>query len=97
MTAATLILSLALSHGGGEHIMGTVKAVEDTVLTVETKDSKTVKVALDPATKFDREGKSATAKDIAVGDRVVVHAAKADGSEGLRATLVKLSARKSPP
>jgi hypothetical protein len=80
----------ALAHGGSEHLMGTVKAVDDQSLTVETK-SKEVKVKLDPDTKFEKSGAAATAKDLSVGERVVVHTR--DAKDGQTAVLVKFGAK----
>ena len=98
LVARSAFLALALltlggaasAHQGQEHIMGTVKAVDERSITVATKGNKEVAVQLDPSTRFDKEGSAATVKDIAAGDRVVVHAKKGDA--GLTAVLVKVGA-----
>jgi hypothetical protein len=92
MLVALALPASALAHGGGEHIMGTVKAVDATSLTVETKDKKEVKVLFDDKTKFEKGGATASAKDVSVGARVVVHTAKKAGATEPTAVLVKLGA-----
>jgi hypothetical protein len=82
----------ALAHGGSEHLMGTVKAVDDQSLTVKTK-SKEVKVKLDLDTKFEKSGAAATAKDLSIGERGVVHTREA--KDGQTAALVKFGATKT--
>jgi hypothetical protein len=84
--AAAFFLSAsatAFAHGGMEHLMGTVKSVSASSITVATKD-KDVEVLLDEATKY--EG-AASAADLKPGERVVVHAKKA--GTGLHAEMVK--------
>jgi hypothetical protein len=83
---------LSFAHGGGKHIMGTVKAVEDRTLTIETKDKKEVKVDADDQTKFEKSGAAATIKDLGVGERVVVHTAKPEKSGATKAVMVKFGA-----
>ena len=79
---------VARAHGGEEHVLGTVKAADAKSITVETKDKKEVVVQLDAATKFEKGGAAATARDLAPGQRVAVHAKRAGGS--LTATIVKI-------
>ena len=56
---ASLILgsSIALAHDGIEHVMGTVKTVSDTSITVETAKHEMATIALDPATKIHKQGR----------------------------------------
>ena len=82
--------SVAVAHGGQEHVMGTVKAVDEGSITVTTTARKDVTVQLDPSTKFHKGNSAATAKDVIVGDRVVIHAKR--GASGLTATVVKVAA-----
>lgn len=77
----------ALAHGGGEHIMGTVKAIDGSTLSVATKDKKQLQIMYDEKTAFEKNGAKASVKDLKVGQRVVVHAMK--HGEMLHATLVK--------
>ncbi len=84
----------AFGHGGGEHFMGTVKSLDEKAITVETKDKKEVKISISAETKFEKSGMAATGKDLAVGEKVVVHTAKANKGEEPKAVLVKFG---TPP
>jgi len=64
----------AVAHNGVEHVMGTVTAVTDKSITVETVKHESVTVLLDPTTTFSDSGKPATLKDVKAGMRVVVNA-----------------------
>ena len=76
-----LILMPALmhAHGGMIHVMGTVTALTDTSITVETTGKKTVQVALTDETTFQNGTKPSTKKDLKIGYRVVVHAVDVKG------------------
>ncbi len=67
-----LLSTVALAHGGG-HLKGVVTALGDKQLTVTAEDGDEVLVALDKATRFENDGKPASAKALSVGARVVVH------------------------
>jgi hypothetical protein len=67
---------LVHAHGGMIHVMGTVTALTDTSVTVETTDKKTVEVGLTDATTYQNGSKPAARKDLKIGDRVVIHAVK---------------------
>ena len=73
-----MLAPVVWAHGNEEHVMGTVKSISATTITVETTDKKTVEVAVTDKTKFVKSGQPETAHDLAVGDRVVIHADKAD-------------------
>jgi hypothetical protein len=91
----SLTATVALAHAGhdhGDHLMGTVKSADEKSVTLETKDKKEVTVTFDATTKFERDGKPATAKDVAPGDRVVIMASKKDGGSDLFATTIKSAA-----
>ena len=75
-----LIPVLVHAHGGMIHVMGTVTALTETSMTVETTDKKTVQIALMDTTTFQNGAKPSTKKDLKVGDRVVVHAVNIKGS-----------------
>jgi Domain of unknown function (DUF5666) len=70
LTGSTLVFA----HAGMEHVMGTVAAVTDTSITVETVQHKQVTVLLDPSTKFTHNVGQVALRDLKVGDRVVIHA-----------------------
>jgi len=72
----SLLSSLAIAHGGLEHVKGTVASISDTSIMVKTIDGKTVEVALDAKTTFAKSEQPIQKTDIKVGDRVVIHAAK---------------------
>jgi len=82
--AFALLLSLAmmacaaLAHGNQKHIVGTVEKIDADSVTVKTADGKSVEVKLVAATSYVmRSGtvdKPAKSSDLAVGDRVVIHA-----------------------
>jgi hypothetical protein len=72
----------------GTHVMGTIKNVAEKSLTIETRDKKEVVVVIDEKTRFETNGKPATAKDLKTGGRVVVDADK--NKEALVAKEVKI-------
>ena len=72
---ATLLLSaLAFAHGNLAHVIGTVVAITDHSVSVKTGDGSIKVVAFDGETHFMKGDLTATAKDVAVGSRVVIHA-----------------------
>ncbi|HKA89960.1 MAG TPA: DUF5666 domain-containing protein [Haliangiales bacterium] len=95
LVVALIIPASAFAHGGGQHIMGTVKAVDAKSLTVETTEKKQVKVAFDEQTRFEKAGASASAQDLSVGERVVVHTTTRPGVAEPVAIMVKFGARDS--
>jgi hypothetical protein len=80
---AGAVSGAAFAHGGHDHVMGTVKAVDAKARTVEveTKDGKTVTVHLDDKTKYLRGTAAAKEADLAVGLRVVIDAGTVDGKQ----------------
>ena len=89
-----LLSSLAFAHGGMEHVMGTVTAISDHSLSVNTSDGTVTTVEFDLETKFSKGGAPATVKDVQVGSRVVIHAHKHDNS--LHAAEVKIGTDAAP-
>lgn len=73
----------ALAHGGHDHVMGTVKAVDPKARTleVETKDGRRVTVQIDDKTKYLRGEAAAQESDLLAGVRVVIDAATVDGKQ----------------
>jgi hypothetical protein len=74
--SATLFLliglaTLAVAHGGFEHVMGTVVKVEKNTLTVKTAKGD-VPVKLDGKTEFTKDDHKASVADLLPGLRVVV-------------------------
>jgi preprotein translocase subunit YajC len=79
------------AHAGMEHVMGTVTAVADKSITVETVKHTKVTILIDPATKFTNSNAQASLQDLKVGDRVVIHA-KQNRDKKLVAAQVKWGA-----
>lgn len=86
--------AVALAHGGAEHLKGEVVALDAARLTLSTQATERVTVGLDAATRFERDGKPATAKDLRIGARAVVHV-KA-GSTPPVAAVVKFASAPAP-
>lgn len=94
LLAIGLIAGSALAHGDKKHVVGTVEKTSADSVTVKTADGKSVEVKLVVTTTFllrsGNADKPAKLSDLAVGDRVVIHAtAKGDT---LEAAEVKFSA-----
>jgi hypothetical protein len=70
---------IALAHNGMEHVVGTVAAISDTSITVTTTAGKSQVVVLNTDTKYSRMDQTITAKEVKVGDHVVVHATNKGG------------------
>jgi len=66
--------AIAFAHNGVEHVMGTVTALTDTSITVDTTKHTSVTVLLDPSTTFSNNDAVASRKDLKVGQRVVINA-----------------------
>ena len=73
----------AFAHGGHDHVMGTVKAVDAKAKTIDVAGhyGKRVTVAFDDNTKFLRGDATATAADLVEGVRVVIDADTVDGKQ----------------
>ena len=65
---------LALAHGGGEHMRGTVTQITDKAVTIQMADKAkmVMTIALAPDTTFEKSGKAARATDLKIGDKVVI-------------------------
>ncbi len=92
--ALILVLSwfagtLALAHGNLTHILGTVVQVTDHSLSVKTADGSIKIVAFDGETQFLKGGSPATAKELVIGNRVVIHAHQ--NGDKLHAAEVKIA------
>jgi hypothetical protein len=74
--ALSLLATLAIAHGGLEHVMGTVVKATDTSITVKTTAGKMIEVNLDSKTTFAKNSQAIQKTDVKVGDRVVIHAEK---------------------
>jgi|SRR5580658_5183110 hypothetical protein len=76
LTFLSVISTMALAHGGLEHVMGVVQKISQTSVTVSTTGGKSTEVVLDQKTTYAKSGHAVQESDIKVGDRVVIHAAK---------------------
>jgi hypothetical protein len=89
-----LAASVAMAHGDKKHVVGTLEKINAGSVTVRTADGKSVEVKLLASTLYvsrvGNEDKSAQLADLAVGDRVVVHATPK--GETLEANEIKFSA-----
>jgi len=86
----------AFAHGDKKHVVGTIEKLSPEAITVKTKDGKTVDVQLATTTTYvTSDDKPAKFGDLAVGQRVVVHA-DPKGSELIAAT-VKFSTAGAAP
>ena len=89
LSAALTFPLLALAHGSEEHLKGVLKSKDGSTLIVSTSAGE-ARVETDATTRFEAEGKPATADSARLGQRVVIHGSKHDGT--LRATRVQLGA-----
>ena len=80
----------AYAHNGMQHVMGTVSAITPSNITVKATDGSTQTVLLSSDTKYLKGTQVITAKDIKVGDHVVIHATKK--GDQLTAAEVKVGA-----
>jgi hypothetical protein len=62
------------AHGNEQHVMGTAIKVSQESVTVETNTKSTVEAMITSDTKFSKNGAPASASDLHVEDRVVIHA-----------------------
>ena len=77
LSISALLVSTALfAHGGKEHTMGTVSAIDAKHAEVKTQDGRTVSIQLTPDTKYFRGKAVAAFADVAVGTRVMVESKK---------------------
>src|SRR5712692_4347334 len=75
-----LLLSVLLAlptfaHGDKKHVIGTIEKISPESVIVKTQDGKSVEVKLAATTVYvTKDGKPAKFLDVAVGQRVVIHA-----------------------
>jgi hypothetical protein len=83
----------ALAHGNKKHVAGTLEKINADSVVVKTAEGKSVEVKLVAATAYvsriDKADKAAKLSDLAVGDRVVIHATPKN--ETLEADEIKFS------
>jgi hypothetical protein len=70
-----LMTNVVVAHGDKKHVMGTIEKINADSVVVKTADGKSVEVKLVSATMYvSRDGKASKVSDLAVGQRVVIHA-----------------------
>lgn len=94
LLAMALMASVAFAHGDKKHVIGTLEKINPDSVVVKTAAGKSVEVKLVASTMYvshaGNEDKAAKLSDLAVGDRVVIHATPK--GESLEANEVKFSA-----
>ena len=72
---AFLMALPVFAHGDKKHVIGTIEKISPESLLVKTEDGKSVEVKLAATTAYvTKDGKPAKFADVAVGQRVVIHA-----------------------
>jgi hypothetical protein len=90
LALAALLAGAAMAHGDKKHVIGTLEKINADSVVVKTADGKSVDVKLVPTTMYvSREGKASKLSDLAVGERVVIHATP--NGDTLSADEVKFS------
>jgi hypothetical protein len=85
-----LMATFTFAHGDKKHVMGVLEKISADSVVVKQADGKSVEVKLVANTMYvTRDGKAAKVSDLAVGDRVVIHATPS--GETLSADEVKFS------
>jgi hypothetical protein len=75
MALVALVAGAAIAHGDKKHVVGTLEKINADSVVVKTADGKSVEVKLASSTMYvSRDGKAARLSDLAVGQRVVIHA-----------------------
>jgi hypothetical protein len=97
LLAMTLMASVVFAHGDKKHVIGTLEKINPDSVVVKTVAGASVEVKLVATTMYvshtGNEDKAAKLTDLAVGDRVVIHATPK--GEALEANEVKFSAPSS--
>jgi hypothetical protein len=87
-----LMASVGFAHGDKKHVLGTLEKINADSVVVKQADGKSVEVKLVSGTMYvTRDGKAAKLSDLAVGDRVVIHATP-NADSTLSADEIKFSA-----
>jgi hypothetical protein len=90
MALAALLTNAAIGHGDKKHVIGMLEKINADSVVVKTADGKSVEVKLVSSTMYvSRDGKTSKLSDLAVGDRVVIHATP--NGDTLSADEVKFS------
>lgn len=72
---AVLMALPAFAHGDKKHVIGTIEKISPDSVMVKTADGKSIEVRLAATTVYvTKDGKPAKFSDVAIGQRVVIHA-----------------------
>jgi hypothetical protein len=74
--ALTFTSTAVLAHGSGQHVLGTVMAIDADHMEVKTSKGATVSVKLTKETRFKEKGNPKSTELPVAGDRVVIDAMK---------------------
>ncbi|VVM07656.1 hypothetical protein MAMC_01752 [Methylacidimicrobium cyclopophantes] len=87
--------SSTFAHGNEIHVIGQIASMEGKVLTVKTREGKSIAVELTDQSEISKgkEKEPATVADLMPGERVVIHARKA--GEKLQARTVQIGKAKA--
>jgi len=70
--------AVAFAHGTGQHVLGTVTAIDERHMEIRTPQGGAVSVQLNKQTRFKSKRKPKSTEPPSVGDRVVIEVAKDD-------------------
>ena len=86
---AATVPGIAAAHGEGQHVFGTITALDRAEIPVLTIEGKTVSIHTVAETKYRNKGRRGGGDVPKVGDRVAVDVTEKDGK--LMATEVQFS------
>jgi hypothetical protein len=96
-----LAASVGVAHGNKKHVIGTIEKITPDSVVVKTAEGTSVEVKLVATTAYilriEKTDKPAKATDLAVGQRVAIHATPhaTPNSETLEADEIKFSTSSS--
>lgn len=74
---------------GAHGAIGTIQAINDQIVTIQTRDGKTQMILMDNNTRFDKNFQKITLSDLKVGDQIlVIGSPSADGQINARLVSV---------
>jgi hypothetical protein len=95
VTILTVSARTPLAHEGHEHkALGTVAAIDEKEIRVETQDGQTLAFALSPETTFKAGEARAERADVKVGGRVVVVYEEENGQKLAKEVLLPAAGEK---
>jgi hypothetical protein len=93
---ALVLVVPAFAHGDKRHIIGTIEKLSPEAVIVKTKDGKSLEVKIAPTTTYVTSAdQPAKFGDLAVGQRVVIHA-DPKGADLIAATVKFSNATAAP-